>query len=72
MAAGWEKGIVEKNVQDARRRIWVEVCERGWEHWGQLNDLLLDRSRRHWQESLHPEWPELTVAEAPSVCFDEA
>lgn len=64
VAAGWEKGIVEKNVQDARRRIWVEVCERRWEHWGQLNYWLLERCRSHWQESKHPEWPELTIAEA--------
>jgi transposase len=69
VAAGWEKGIVEKNVQDARRRIWVEVCERCWEHWGQLNDWLLERCRLYWQESLHPEWPELTIAE---VLQDEA
>jgi len=57
VAAGWEKGIVEKNVQDARHRIWVEICERRWEHWGQLNDWLLDRCRSHWQESLHSESP---------------
>ena len=62
-AAGWDKGIVENNVQGARRRIWVEVCERRWEHWGQLNGWLLERCRSHWQESFHPEWPELTVAE---------
>jgi hypothetical protein len=22
---GWEKGVVEKNVQDSRRRIWQEA-----------------------------------------------
>jgi transposase len=25
VASGWEKGVVEKNVQDARRRIWIEA-----------------------------------------------
>ena len=25
VASGWEKGAVEKNVQDSRRRIWIEV-----------------------------------------------
>ena len=25
VASGWEKGIVEKNVQDMRRRIWNEA-----------------------------------------------
>lgn len=32
VAAGWEKGIVEKNVQDSRRRIWLDsitMPERG-------------------------------------------
>ncbi len=24
-ASGWEKGQVEKNVQDARRRLWQEM-----------------------------------------------
>ena len=25
VASGWEKGVVEKNVQDSRRRIWVDA-----------------------------------------------
>ncbi|MCB2636788.1 DDE-type integrase/transposase/recombinase, partial [Listeria monocytogenes] len=25
VAAGWENGIVEKNVQDSRRRIWLDA-----------------------------------------------
>ena len=25
VASGWEKGIVEKNVQDSRRRVWIEA-----------------------------------------------
>ena len=28
VAAGWEKGVVEKNVQDSRRRIWLDVQQR--------------------------------------------
>ena len=27
VASGWEKGVVEKNVQDSRRRIWIEARE---------------------------------------------
>jgi hypothetical protein len=27
VASGWEKGIVEKNVQDSRRRVWLEANE---------------------------------------------
>ena len=25
VACGWEKGVVEKNVQDSRRRIWIDA-----------------------------------------------
>jgi transposase len=25
VASGWEKGVVEKNVQDSRRRIWQDA-----------------------------------------------
>jgi transposase len=28
VAAGWEKGVVEKNVQDSRRRIWLDAQSR--------------------------------------------
>lgn len=35
-AAGWEKGIVEKNVQDRRRGIWREVSERRWANLDEL------------------------------------
>jgi hypothetical protein len=27
VASGWEKGVVEKNVQDGRRRIWIDAAE---------------------------------------------
>jgi transposase len=39
-AAGWEKGIVEKNVQDRRKNIWREVSERRWGSLGELNAWL--------------------------------
>ena len=29
VASGWEKGVVEKNVQDSRRRIWIEAGTEG-------------------------------------------
>mgnify|MGYP002787626892 FL=1 len=35
-AAGWEKGVVEKNVQDRRKDIWREASER---RWGSLDEL---------------------------------
>jgi transposase len=28
VASGWEKGVVEKNVQDSRRRIWQQAATR--------------------------------------------
>src|SRR3546814_9585567 len=36
-ASGWEKGQVEKNVQDARRRLWQPM--RSEEHTSELQSL---------------------------------
>ena len=62
-AAGWEKGIVEKNVQDRRRQIWHEVAERRWASLDELNRWLAERCRSTWEEMRHPQWSELTIAE---------
>ncbi len=62
-AAGWEKGIVEKNVQDRRRSIWREAGERRWASLEELNEWLTAACRNAWPEMSHPEWPELTVAD---------
>jgi hypothetical protein len=62
-AAGWEKGIVEKNVQDRRRGIWREVGERRWADLDELNAWLVEACLKAWQEMKHPRWPELTVAD---------
>jgi transposase len=62
-AAGWEKGIVEKNVQDRRRGIWREAGERRWASLDELNGWLLQACRDAWGEMAHPEWPQLTVAD---------
>lgn len=62
-ASGWEKGIVEKNVQDRRRQVWREAAERRWSDLASLNAWLGERCRQHWEESLHPDWPALSVAE---------
>ena len=59
--AGWEKGQVEKNVQDARPRLFhdapgfAELCE--------VNVWLEQRCRELWDEIHHPEQPQRTVAE---------
>ena len=62
-AAGWEKGIVEKNVQDRRRQIWREAGERRWPDLETLNAWLAEQCRAAWESMAHPEWPALTVAE---------
>ena len=62
-AAGWEKGIVEKNVQDRRRGIWREAGERRWASLAELNAWLSEACQSAWAEMAHPEWPELTVAD---------
>jgi len=63
VASGWEKGIVEKNVQDSRRRIWIEVGKRRWGSLVELNVWLAQRCRELWQEIRHPEHTLFSVAE---------
>ncbi|WP_374595444.1 IS21 family transposase [Aquabacterium sp.] len=62
-ASGWEKGIVEKNVQDQRRTIWREAAEQRWPDLARLNAWLASRCRQSWEEAAHPDWPLLTVAD---------
>ena len=63
VASGWEKGIVEKNVQDRRRQIWREALETRWASMEALNHWLGEQCRRVWAETMHPEWSGLTIAE---------
>ncbi len=63
VASGWEKGVVEKNVQDSRPRIWQEAARERFGSFVELNAWLLARCRSLWQELRHPEYEELTVAE---------
>ena len=62
-AAGWEKGIVEKNVQDRRRQIWQSATQQRWPDFAGLNAWLGEQCRQAWQDMAHPEWPALTLAE---------
>lgn len=55
-AAGWEKGIVEKNVQDRRRQIWVEAATSAFESLGQLNAWLVVCCRSAWESMRHQGW----------------
>ena len=63
VASGWEKGVVEKNVQDSRRRIWMEAQERRFGSFVELNVWLGERCRAIWAETAHPEHRQLTIAE---------
>ena len=63
VASGWEKGVVEKNVQDSRRRIWQQAGQHRFSSFGELNCWLLDRCRALWRELRHPEYRDLTIAE---------
>jgi transposase len=63
VASGWEKGVVEKNVQDSRRRIWLAAGNRRFGTLAELNAWLAERCRALWQEIRHPEHASLSVAE---------
>jgi len=63
VASGWEKGVVEKNVQDSRRRIWIEAAKMRWSSFEELNAWLDNRCKDLWSELAHPEHPHSTVAD---------
>lgn len=60
-AAGWEKGQVEKGVQDARYRLWQEAPS--FDSLEAVNDWLEQRSLKLWQELKHPENRARTIEE---------
>ena len=51
-ASGWEKGQVEKNVRDARHRLWQRVPD--FATLNELNDWLEMRCTALWAEIKHP------------------
>lgn len=63
VASGWEKGVVEKNVQDSRRRIWQDAGQERFGSFAELNAWLLARCRSLWLELRHTEYPALSIAE---------
>ena len=63
VASGWEKGRVEKNVQDSRRRIWIEAARHRFSSFVELNAWLSERCRALWNEIRHPEHSQFSVAE---------
>ena len=60
-AAGWEKGQIEKTVQDSRPRIWHEVPK--FADLAALNACLERRCQAQWHTIRHPEQRERTIAE---------
>ena len=66
VASGWEKGQIEKNVQDARHRLWPTVPTMPTLE--ALNAWLQARCMALWQEFTHPAWRDRTIA---SVWQDE-
>ena len=63
VASGWEKGVVEKNVQDSRLRIWQEAAKERFGSFAELNLWLLAKCRSLWRELHHTEYNDLTLAE---------
>ena len=63
VASGWEKGVVEKNVQDSRRRIWIDAGNQRFGSFTELNAWLADRCRALWAEVRQPEHKQFSVAE---------
>ena len=63
VASGWEKGVVEKNVQDSRRRIWIDAAKQRFGSFVELNAWIADRCRMLWTEVRHPEHDQFSVAE---------
>jgi transposase len=60
-AAGWEKGQIEKNVRDARYRLWHEAPD--FKDLKELNIWLEQRCKALWQETRHPEHKDQMIAE---------
>lgn len=54
-AAGWEKGQVEKNVQDTRNRLWQVMPV--FKYLDELNQWLEDRCVALWAETNHRDLP---------------
>ncbi|MBK7898893.1 MAG: IS21 family transposase [Betaproteobacteria bacterium] len=63
VASGWEKGVVEKNVQDSRRRIWIDAGTQRFSSFAELNAWLGVRCRALWEEIRHPDHDQFSVAE---------
>jgi len=60
-AAGWEKGQVEKNVLDSRRRVWQDAPV--FKSLAELNGWLQQRCLELWEDLPHPEDRKRTLSD---------
>ena len=67
VAAGWEKGVVEKNVQDSRRRVWQDAAHQRFGSFAELNDWLEARCQALWLTLPYPDVEHLTIADALTI-----
>lgn len=63
VASGWEKGRVEKGVQDSRRRIWQEAQQQRFGSFAELNVWLAAQCVAA-RQAAHPDSPGMTIQEA--------
>lgn len=63
VASGWEKGRVEKGVQDARRRIWQDAQPARFSSFAELNAWLATQCLAAW-DAPHPDLPGVTIRAA--------
>jgi len=64
VASGWEKGRVEKSVQDTRRHLWAQARDLRFASFADLNAWLALQCPKMWAQMAHPEYPGMTIAEA--------
>ncbi|HRD90994.1 MAG TPA: IS21 family transposase [Accumulibacter sp.] len=64
VASGGEKGVVEKNVQDSRRRLWQDAGNHRFGSFAELNVWLEARCQALWAELPYPDVDHLTIADA--------
>ena len=67
VAAGWEKGVVEKNVQDSRRRVWQDAAHQRFSSFVELNVWLEARCQALWSALPYPDVEHLTIADALTI-----
>ena len=63
VASGWEKGRVEKNVQDTRRRIWQLALDQRFDSFAELNVWLATQCVEA-RRAPHPEFRGMSIQEA--------